>query len=50
MPILMVEQNAHFALAISDRGYVIDKGFLRYQGTREDLLTNEEVQSRYLAV
>ena len=50
MPVLMAEQNAHFALAISDRGYVIDKGLLRYQGTREDLLMNDEVQSRYLAV
>jgi branched-chain amino acid transport system ATP-binding protein len=50
IPILMAEQNAQFALAISDRGYVIDKGLLRYQGTREDLLTNQEVQSRYLSV
>ncbi len=50
IPILMAEQNAHFALAISDRGYVIDKGLLRYEGTRDDLLTNDEVQSRYLAV
>jgi branched-chain amino acid transport system ATP-binding protein len=50
IPILMAEQNAHFALSIADRGYVIDKGLLRYQGGRDDLLANEEIQSRYLAV
>lgn len=49
-PILMAEQNAHFALSISDRGYVIDKGTLRYTGSREDLLSNTEIQTRYLAV
>ena len=50
MPILLAEQNARFALSISDRGYVIDKGLIRYEGTREDLLCNTEIQSRYLAV
>lgn len=50
VPILMTEQNAHFALGISDRGYVIDKGCVRYAGTSADLATNDEIQSRYLAV
>lgn len=50
MPILMTEQNAHFALGIADRGYVIDKGIVRYCGTAEDLKQNQEVQQRYLAV
>ncbi len=50
MPILLAEQNARFALSISDRGYVIDKGMIRYAGTRADLLSNQEVQSRYLSV
>jgi branched-chain amino acid transport system ATP-binding protein len=50
MPILLAEQNARFALSISDRGYVIDKGVIRYEGTRADLLSNQEVQSRYLSV
>jgi branched-chain amino acid transport system ATP-binding protein len=50
MPILLAEQNARFALSIADRGYVIDKGIIRYTGTRADLLSNEEVQSRYLSV
>jgi branched-chain amino acid transport system ATP-binding protein len=50
VPILMTEQNAHFALKISDRGYVIDKGRVRYEGTAADLVKNKEVQQRYLAV
>jgi branched-chain amino acid transport system ATP-binding protein len=50
MPILLAEQNARFALSVADRGYVIDKGIIRYAGTRADLLSNEEVQSRYLSV
>jgi branched-chain amino acid transport system ATP-binding protein len=50
MPVLLAEQNALFALSIADRGYVIDKGIIRYEGTRADLLSNQEVQSRYLSV
>ncbi len=50
MPVLLAEQNAHFALSVSDRGYVIDKGVIRYEGTADDLLTNTEIQSRYLSV
>ena len=50
VPILMTEQNAHFALNISDRGYVIDKGRIRYEGTAADLVRNKEIQQRYLAV
>jgi branched-chain amino acid transport system ATP-binding protein len=49
-PVLLAEQNARFALSISDRGYVIDKGVIRYEGTRRELLSNTEVQSRYLSV
>jgi branched-chain amino acid transport system ATP-binding protein len=50
MPILLAEQNARFALSVADRGYVIDKGVIRYEGAKEDLLCNTEVQSRYLSV
>lgn len=50
IPILITEQNAHFALNISDRGYVIDKGRVRYEGTAADLAKNKDVQQRYLAV
>jgi len=50
VPILLTEQNAHFALGVSDRGYVIDKGRVRYEGSTADLVDNEEIQQRYLAV
>ena len=50
IPVLLSEQNAFFALSIADRGYVIDKGVIRYEGSRQDLITNTEVQFRYLSV
>jgi len=50
MPILLAEQNARFALSIADRGYVIDKGIIRCEGNRADLLSDQEIQSRYLSV
>ena len=49
-PILLAEQNAHFALEISDRGYVIDKGLIRFSGTHTELQQNEEIKTRYLSV
>jgi branched-chain amino acid transport system ATP-binding protein len=50
LPILMAEQNSHFALAIADRAYVIDKGRICHQGDACELSENEEIKSRYLAV
>jgi len=50
IPVLLAEQNAHFALSISDRGYVIEKGVIHYQGSVKDLYTNTVIQSRYLSV
>jgi branched-chain amino acid transport system ATP-binding protein len=50
IPILLAEQNARFALQIADRGYVIDKGRVHYEGNCLDLMKNDEVQRRYLAV
>jgi branched-chain amino acid transport system ATP-binding protein len=48
--ILLVEQNAMFAFSVADRGYVIDKGRICYEGPIEELKKNEEVKERYLAV
>jgi branched-chain amino acid transport system ATP-binding protein len=50
MSILLVEQNVLFAFSVSDRGYVIDKGKILYQGNIEDLKGNKEVHDRYLAI
>jgi branched-chain amino acid transport system ATP-binding protein len=50
MPVLLAEQNGRFAFKISDRGYIIDKGRMRYEGGTDDLTHNKEIQNRYLAV
>jgi len=46
--VVMVEQNARRALAMSDRGYVLDLGRNRFQGAGRDLLENDEVAELYL--
>jgi branched-chain amino acid transport system ATP-binding protein len=46
--ILLVEQNARAALAISDRGYVLETGEIVLDGTARELIVNEEVQKAYL--
>lgn len=46
--ILMVEQNAKAALAISDRGYVLSEGQQRFTGAARDLLASPEVGELYL--
>ncbi|MBU9826725.1 MULTISPECIES: ABC transporter ATP-binding protein [Rahnella] len=48
MTIFLVEQNAHHALRLSDRGYVIVNGQIRLSGTGEELLHNQEVRKAYL--
>ena len=47
---LICEHNVGLATALSDRGYVMDKGMIRYQGTIEELRGNEEVRKKYLMV
>ena len=46
--IFLVEQNAHRALQISDRGYVLENGKIVLQGLGSELLTNDEVKRAYL--
>ena len=46
--ILLVEQNAHMALSVADRGYVLETGALTVEGSPEQLLDNEEVRAAYL--
>lgn len=47
---LICEHNVGLALALSDRGYVMDKGTIRYQGTIDELRGNDEVRKKYLMV
>lgn len=46
--ILMVEQNANIALEYSDRGYVLELGKNRIEGTGQQLLQNKQVGELYL--
>jgi neutral amino acid transport system ATP-binding protein len=46
--IILVEQNARKALAMADRGYVLDTGRDRFEGTGMDLLNDPKVGELYL--
>ena len=46
--ILLVEQNAQMALAVADRGYVLETGEIVLAGTGLELLNNPKVQAAYL--
>jgi branched-chain amino acid transport system ATP-binding protein len=46
--IVIVEQNARRALALADRGYVLDTGRNAYTGTGRELLDDERVVELYL--
>ena len=46
--ILLIEQNANMALKTAHRGYVLETGRIKLQGTGAELLANEEVKKAYL--
>jgi branched-chain amino acid transport system ATP-binding protein len=48
MTILLIEQNAHLALHLAHRGYVLDTGKLAAEGTSAELLGNSDVKKAYL--
>ncbi|GAB4235528.1 MAG: ABC transporter ATP-binding protein [Deltaproteobacteria bacterium] len=48
--VLLAEQNLHFCARVSDRAFVIDKGAVRYEGTMKDLLSDDGIKEKYLAV
>ncbi len=48
--VLLVEQIANEALAIADRGYVIENGEVVMEGTSEELKENKDVAKAYLGV
>lgn len=47
LTILIAEQNVKSTLKISDRGYIIDNGRIRYQGSITELRENEEVRKKF---
>ena len=50
LTVLLAEQNVRSALRLGDRGYIIDNGQIRYQGSIEEPRENEEVRKKYLLV
>jgi len=50
LTVLLAEQNVRSALKLSDHGYIIDDGHIRYQGSIEELKDNDEVRKKYLLV
>jgi branched-chain amino acid transport system ATP-binding protein len=50
MTLLVAEQQVPLALSLADRGYVLENGRIRLEGTSEDLARNPEVRRAYLGV
>ncbi|MCL2658168.1 MAG: ATP-binding cassette domain-containing protein [Betaproteobacteria bacterium] len=50
MTILLVEQNAFSALAIADRGYVLETGTITLTGSGRELIEDEQVRAAYLGM
>jgi branched-chain amino acid transport system ATP-binding protein len=48
--VLLVEQNVHHALEISDRAYILEKGRIILEGEGSDLLNNHYVREAYLGM
>lgn len=46
--VLLVEQNAHMALSIADRAYVLETGKIVLSGKADELASSKEVQKAYL--
>jgi len=50
LTVLVTEQQVPLAMAFCDRGYVLENGFIRLEGTTEQLTANPAVRSAYLGV
>lgn len=48
--IFVADQNIRFCRRIADRGYILEKGVIRYQDDMDKIWQNEEVVKKYLAV
>ncbi len=47
---LLVEQNAHLSLAISDKAYVLSEGRVVLEGKGKDLLEDESIKKAFLGI
>lgn len=50
LSVLLVEQNLHMALELSDYVYILDIGKVVYECTPDELISNKEVRRKYLGV
>jgi branched-chain amino acid transport system ATP-binding protein len=50
LTMLLVEQNVHVALSISDYAYVLSEGRVTIEGSADEVARNEEVQRAYLGI
>ena len=50
LTVVLSEQNLHFAEAVCDRAYIIEKGRIRYEGTMAALMADDDARAQYLAV
>lgn len=50
MTIFLVEQNAHMALKMAHRGYVMENGTITLEGKATDLLIDDNVKKAYLGI
>jgi branched-chain amino acid transport system ATP-binding protein len=50
LTVLLAEQNQKSALRVSNRGYIIDNGTIKYHGSIEELREDEEIRRKYLLV
>ena len=50
LTVLLVEQNVHFSLEISDRAYVLENGRMVREGPAGELMKDEHVKKAYLAL
>jgi len=50
LTILLSEQNSNFALRVSDRAYILEKGHVLWQGRTSELKENQDIMRTYLGV
>ncbi len=50
LTVLLAEQNQKVALSLSNRGYIIDNGQIKYEGSIESLRSDKEIRRKYLLI
>lgn len=50
LTMLLVETNLDVAFKVAQRVYVMEKGLIKFSGTKDELLASPEIQQRYLGV